>query len=165
MPSGSSRRGRNAARRKSAPSARKPARLLRRVDIFQTARRQKAAVIAEDYVELIDELIREQGEARSVDLAKRLGVSHVTVTKTVQRLHRDGLVRVQPYRSIFLTARGKRLAAACRKRHELIVEFLMALGVLRRTAQRDAEGIEHHVSKQTLRAMRDFLRRRNPRAI
>jgi len=123
-------------------------------------RRDHSGEIAEDYVELIAQLIREHGEARTVDLAKRLGVSHVTVTKTVARLQQEGLVRSAPYRSIFLTRDGVSLARRVATRHELIVRFLRKLGVNRADAETDAEGIEHHVSNATLSAMRRFLSRR-----
>jgi DtxR family manganese transport transcriptional regulator len=115
--------------------------------------------LAEDYVEMIDSLIRERGEARAVDLAQRLGVSHVTVSKTVQRLQREGFVTALPYRSIFLTEKGAELADASRRRHNLVVDFLLALGVASETAHADAEGIEHHVSDETLTAMSKFLKR------
>lgn len=153
---------RSAARRtrKAAPPPQVLARVRRQKDGYEAARRQHATEIAEDYVELIDELIREQGEARSVDMAERLGVSHVTVAKTIQRLRRDGLVQTRPYRAIFLTPQGQKLAADCRSRHDLVVAFLRSLGVREETAERDAEGIEHHVSDETLRAMRDLVARR-----
>ena len=57
--------------------------------------------IAQDYVEIIAELIAATGEARVIDVARRLGVTHVTVARTIQRLQRDGLVTSRPYRSIF----------------------------------------------------------------
>ncbi len=60
---------------------------------------------------MIAELIAEAGEARAIDLARRLGVTHVTVGRTIQRLQREGFVTAQPYRSIFLTAAGRRLRA------------------------------------------------------
>lgn len=120
-------------------------------------RADHASELAEDYVELIDDFITEKGEARAVDLAAALGVSHVSVTKAVGRLQKDGLVTSAPYRSVFLTARGKRLADASRKRHQTVVDFLLALGVSRRIAETDAEGIEHHISPSTLRAMKKFL--------
>ena len=69
---------------------------------FSRTRADHSRELAEDYVELIDELITEKGEARAVDLADRLGVSHVTVSRTVRRLMRDGYVSAEPYRSIFL---------------------------------------------------------------
>lgn len=127
------------------------------VNRFQRTREDHSAETAEDYVELIDLLISELGEARAVVLADRLGVSHVTVGKTVQRLQREGLLTSQPYRSIFLTPEGEKLAKKVRDRHELVVAFLRALGVPSEAAETDAEGIEHHVSEQTLQAMRRFV--------
>jgi DtxR family transcriptional regulator, manganese transport regulator len=120
-------------------------------------RSDHAQELAQDYVELIADLIEHQGEARVVDLARRLGVTHVTVNKTIQRLQRAGFVRTEPYRAIFLTATGQRLARESRERHDLVVRFLVALGVPRPVAESDAEGIEHHVSRETLRAFRAYL--------
>ena len=108
-------------------------------------------------MELIESLISEKGEARAVDLAERLGLSHVTVSKTIQRLQREGYVTTQPYRSIFLTEKGRHLAVHSRARHELVLAFLVKLGVSDAIAEIDAEGIEHHVSEETLEAMRRFL--------
>src|SRR6476620_5609202 len=93
------------------------------------ARRDRAQELAQDYVELIAELIDRTGEARAVDLARRLGVTHVTVNRAVQRLRRGGLVTTEPYRSIFLTPAGRRLARETRERHDLVVSMLTALGV------------------------------------
>ena len=126
-------------------------------DRHRRIRDDHSAEIAEDYVELIAQLITDQGEARTVDIARRLGVSHVTVTKTVARLQREGLVRTEPYRSIFLTDDGQVLAEQAAERHTLIVDFLRKLGVNASDAETDAEGMEHHVSEATLEAMRRFL--------
>jgi DtxR family manganese transport transcriptional regulator len=111
---------------------------------------------AQDYAEAIADLAAIHGEARAVDLARRLGVSHVTVIRTVSRLRRDGYVSARPYRSIFLTDKGLRLADESRRRHEIVVAFLRALGVPEATAQTDAEGIEHHVSPETLAAFERY---------
>lgn len=127
---------------------------------YQRIRDDHSTEIAEDYCELIDSLIQETGEARAVDLADRLGISHVTVSKSIQRLKREGLVISEPYRSIFLTDEGKQLAASSRERHRLVLEFLTALGVPKEIAEADTEGIEHHVSAETLEAMRAFLKSR-----
>lgn len=127
---------------------------------FQRTRQDHSRETAEDYCELIDALIQETGEARAVDLADRLGVSHVAVSKNIQRLQRDGLVTALPYRSIFLTDEGRKLAARARERHQLVHDFLLALGVSKDVADTDAEGIEHHVSAETLKAMRAFLEKR-----
>lgn len=126
---------------------------------FQRTRDDHSRERAEDYVELIDLLIRETGEARATDLAGRLGISHVTVSKTVRRLQRDGLVTALPYRSIFLTDAGQTLADQAKVRHELVLAFLLAIGVSPTTAEIDAEGIEHHVSAETLDRMQAFLGR------
>ncbi|MDX2065840.1 MAG: manganese-binding transcriptional regulator MntR [Fimbriimonadaceae bacterium] len=126
---------------------------------FQRTREDHSRERAEDYVELVDALIRETGEARAIDLAARLGISHVTVGKTVRRLAREGYVTCLPYRSIFLTDKGRELAEASRRRHELVLAFLRALGVSEEAAEADAEGIEHHVSEETLAQMQAFLDR------
>lgn len=124
---------------------------------FQRTREDHRQETAEDYLELIDTLIRETGEARAVDLASRLGISHVSVGKTVQRLARAGYVTALPYRSIFLTDLGRDIAAKAQARHALVHDFLIALGVSEPVAEADAEGIEHHVSNETLHAMRRYL--------
>jgi DtxR family manganese transport transcriptional regulator len=114
---------------------------------------------AEDYVELIADLIDERGEARVVDLSGRLGVTNATVNNTIQRLQRDGLVTSKPYRSIFLTEEGRKLAECARERHSIVLEFLVALGVDAQSAEVDAEGVYHHVSDATLDAFRRYLAR------
>ena len=125
---------------------------------FRKTREAHARELAEDYVELIDDLITEFGEARLVDIAERMGVSHVTANKTVGRLQRDGLVQKRPYRAIFLTPAGQELAKSVRKRHQIVLDFLCAVGVPRAQAGIDAEGIEHHISEVTLAAMAKFLK-------
>lgn len=120
-------------------------------------RKEHSQETAQDYAELIADLIEETGEARAIDLAHRLGVTHVTVSRTIQRLVRDGFVTTQPYRSIFLTDAGRALAEESRRRHETVCEFLKALGISEEIAESDAEGIEHHVSPETLAAFQKFL--------
>jgi DtxR family manganese transport transcriptional regulator len=122
-------------------------------------RREHANEVSEDYVEAIADLVVETGEARVVDLAKRLGVTHVTVNRTIARLQGAGLVTSQPYRAIFLTEKGRDLAAFCKSRHETVVAFLCSLGISGRVAELDAEGIEHHVSPETLAAFKAALRK------
>lgn len=126
---------------------------------IRRTRDEHAQETAQDYVELIAELIDQVGEARAIDLARRLGVTHVTVARTIQRLQRDGLVTSLPYRSIFLTKSGRKLSEESRTRHETVVAFLESLGVPALVAQSDAEGIEHHVSAETLRAFVKHLRK------
>ena len=127
---------------------------------LQRTRRENAQETAQDYVEMIAELIASSGEARVTDLARRMGVTHVTVNRTIQRLRRDGLVNALPYRSIFLTASGRRLSEASRRRHEIVSEFLKSFGVPDGIADADAEGMEHHVSKESLAAFARHLKKR-----
>jgi DtxR family manganese transport transcriptional regulator len=127
---------------------------------FARQREADRSSTAEDYVELIADLLREEGEARAVDIARRMGVSAPTVAATIGRLQRDGLVATKPYRGLFLTPEGERMAAAARDRHELVVNFLLALGMDRETAEADAEGLEHHASDKALAAFARFLAER-----
>jgi DtxR family manganese transport transcriptional regulator len=128
-------------------------------EYLSQTRREHATELAEDYVEAIADLTAETGEARVVDLARRLGVTHVTVNRAIARLQKAGYVTALPYRSIFLTEQGRTLAATCKSRHETVVAFLRSLGIPDRVAERDAEGIEHHVSPDTLAAFKAALRK------
>lgn len=148
-------------KKQSPGKARAADRLRRQAEYLSQTRREHASEIAEDYVEAIADLVAETGEARVVDLAKRLGVTHVTVNRTIVRLQRAGFVTAQPYRAIFLTERGRHLAETCKNRHETVVEFLRSIGIPEHVAEMDAEGIEHHVSPDTLAAFKLALR--NPR--
>src|SRR5512134_3801785 len=114
------------------------------MNAFARTREDHRSEVAEDYVELIHRL----GEgARTADLVAALGVAQPTVTKTLDRLERDGLVKVHPRKSVELTPEGKKLATELVERHTLIVQFLVAVGVPNEVAEIDAEGIEHHVSE------------------
>ncbi len=130
----------------------------RRAAAFRRMREAQRTEVAEDYVELIGDLIDMIGEARLTDLAEHLGVSHGTAAKVVQRLQREGLVESLPYRSIFLTERGAEVAAMSRDRHRIVHDFLRALGVGESAAEADAEGIEHHVSQETLEAFNRYTK-------
>ncbi|HLX64431.1 MAG TPA: manganese-binding transcriptional regulator MntR [Planctomycetota bacterium] len=150
------------ARRKGQPSADDPLGLLRpelQADIHRRTRSAHDEERSQDYVETIADLIDTSGEARAVEIARRMGVTHVTVIKTIARLQRDGFVTTRPYRSIFLTDEGRKLAEEARRRHATVLEFLVALGVKPATAAVDAEGLEHHVSDETLDAFKKFLRK------
>ncbi len=125
---------------------------------FGKTRSAQSGALLEDYVELIADLLATGGEARPTDIARRLGVSHVTAIKTISRLKREGLATGRPYRGVFLTEEGRKLAARVRARHRLVVDVLLALGVPVEAAEADAEGIEHYVSETTLKAFADFLR-------
>ena len=127
-------------------------------DRFYQVRNARNKEIAEDYTEMIADLIIETGEARIVDLAQRFGVTSPTVNSIIRRLVREGLVESRPYRSIFLTEKGQDLADFCKKRHDIVYHFLISIGVTKKIAKNDAEGIEHHVSKETLKVFENFIK-------
>ena len=108
-------------------------------------------------VEGVSDSIHRRGEWRVKNRALHMGVSHVTVVRTIARLARGSLVVSEPYRPVRLSAKGERLAANSRNRHEIVLSFLLALGVRPVEAARDAEGMEHHVSADTLKRMKAFI--------
>lgn len=117
---------------------------------FRRTRNDHAQETAEDYVEAIDEILSDQATCRAKDLAEVFAVSHVTVHRIIARLQREGWLKTAPYQPITLTPKGKRLAKKSRERHEIVYRFLLSIGVAAEVAAIDAEGIEHHVSQQTL---------------
>ena len=125
---------------------------------FRRARQARETEIVEDYVELVADLIDEQGEARAVDIGRRLGVTGATVNKMLARLKQMDLITTEPYRSVFLTEEGRRMAEQSRRRHHIVVALLRAVGVDEETAWADAEGLEHRCSPETLAAFEKFLK-------
>lgn len=128
-----------------------------RAQPFIVTRTKHLNEAAEDYTELIADLICERGEARTCDIAHHMGISHVTALRTLQRLQGKGFVETSPHKPVVLTPKGKRLAAFCKRRHLLLLKFLKQIGVPECVAVVDVEGIEHHVSSQTLTALEKHL--------
>jgi len=123
---------------------------MRNKKTFQTAGTSTAV---EDYLERILELINSKGYARVIDIAAALKISQASVTNMVQRLDTEGLLKYEKYRGLILTAAGKKLARRIAQRHKLLTEFLRLLGVEDRVIDQDVEGMEHHISPSTLRAI------------
>ena len=147
------------SRRAGTPTTKKVTQLVNveeHVEGFRQVREAHRRELIDDYVELISDLIIEVGEARQVDMAARLGVSQPTVAKMLKRLASVGLIEMIPWRGVFLTAEGARLAQESRERHQIVENFLLMLGISPEIARRDAEGMEHHVSKETLEAFSRF---------
>lgn len=119
------------------------------VEGFRQVREAHRRELIDDYVELISDLINEVGEARQVDMAARLGVSQPTVAKMLKRLASVGLIEQILARDL-LNPEGEKLAQESRERHQIVENFLLAIGVSAEIARRDAEGMEHHVSEETL---------------
>lgn len=133
---------------------------IKRAESFNATRQSHAQEAAEDYTELVADLISLHGEARTCDIARCLGVSHVTALRTIRRLVAAGLLQTAPHRPVTLTPKGTKLATYCRRRHDIVEEFLLKIGVSSKIASIDAEGIEHHISDETL----DCLERYNQMA-
>ncbi|AIC14991.1 transcriptional regulator MntR [Nitrososphaera viennensis] len=112
----------------------------------------------EDYLEVIYELIQHKGYATTVDISDYLNVSSPSVTKMLQRLSESGHVNYEKYRGITLTEAGVAVAKSMHDRHGVLAEFLMMIGVDEDTANRDAEGIEHHLHPETLRKLEEFVK-------
>ena len=132
-------------------------RMTTRTSPFAKTRTDHATETAEDYVEAIEDILRTQPTCRVKDLAAKMEVSHVTVTRILQRLSAEGLIDKDPYGPCTLTDSGRAVARRSRRRHAVLLEFLLHIGVPAADARRDAEGMEHHVSDATLAAMRAVL--------
>jgi Mn-dependent DtxR family transcriptional regulator len=123
----------------------------------------KNSAAVEDYLEQILELINSKGYARVVDIAHLLEISQASVTNMVQRLDAEGLLKYEKYRGLVLTEAGAKLARKIAHRHKLLTDFLKLLGLNDRVIYHDVEGMEHHISVPTLRAIEALtaqLRRR-----
>jgi Mn-dependent DtxR family transcriptional regulator len=114
-------------------------------------RRNSSAV--EDYLERILELIDSKGYARVVDIATSLKISQASVSNMVQRLDAEGLLKYEKYRGLVLTSAGETLARNITRRHQLLTDFLTLLRLDKRVIHHDVEGMEHHISPPTLRAI------------
>lgn len=131
----------------------------KRAKSFIATRNRHLLELAEDYVELIDDLIKEKGSARTCDIAAHLGVSHVTAVKTIKRLTEKGFLNATAHKAITLTELGKKMAFLSRERHTFLLNYLLALGVTKEVAEIDVEGMEHHVSHETLTALQKHFSR------
>jgi Mn-dependent DtxR family transcriptional regulator len=123
-----------------------------------------SSVAVEDYLERILELINSKGYARVVDIAAGLKISQASVTNMVQRLDADGLLKYEKYRGLVLTPAGETVARSITRRHQLLTDFLSLLGLDARVVAHDVEGMEHHISPPTVRALQSLtqLLRRRP---
>jgi Mn-dependent DtxR family transcriptional regulator len=126
-----------------------------------------ASAAVEDYLERILELINSKGYARIVDIASALKISQASVTNMVQRLDAEGLLKYEKYRGLVLTPAGARLAHKIARRHRLLTDFLNLLGLDKQVIHHDVEGMEHHISTPTLRAIERLTAqlRRHPRLV
>lgn len=120
----------------------------------------------EDYLERIYKLIDEKGYARVSDIAEGLEVHPSSVTKMIQKLDKDEYLIYEKYRGLVLTPKGKKIGKRLMDRHELLEEFLTMIGVKNENIYTDVEGIEHHLSWDSITCIRtlvEYFRRDNTR--
>lgn len=111
----------------------------------------------EDYLEKIYKLIDEKGYARVSDIAEGLEVHPSSVTKMIQKLDKDNYLVYEKYRGLILTSKGKKLGKRLLDRHKLLEEFLQIIGVQEENIYRDVEGIEHHLSADSISCIGTLL--------
>ena len=128
---------------------------------FSRIRSDHRSEVTEDYLEAVADFERQNSQCRGGDLARHFSVSHATVTQTLARLNKAGLVETEPYGPVSLTREGRNVAEKSRERHEIVLSFLRALGVSESVAAADTEGIEHHVSDETLLCFKRFVEKRS----
>lgn len=128
---------------------------------------QSSSTAAQDYLEQIHRLIGSKGYARVADIAAALEIAPASVTTMIQRLDAEGLVVYEKYRGVVLTAQGQDIAEEVVKRHEILARLLRSFGLDEKTIYQDVEGMEHHISKATLRVLITIVEEleRNPKLL
>ena len=111
----------------------------------------------EDHIEQIYLLIEHKGYARVSDIAEALSVLPSSVTKMVQKLDKDGYLIYEKYRGLTLTPKGQKLGKRLVQRHELLEQFLRLIGVDEERIYEDVEGIEHHLSWNSIDRIADLV--------
>ena len=121
----------------------------------------------EDYLEVISELVELKGYATTLDISRYMNVSAPSVTKMLQRLEENKLLEYEKYHGINLTKKGMQISFEIRQNHGILLEFFEILGVSHDTANKDTEGIEHHLDPKTIKQLRKFITflKSNPKVI
>jgi len=118
----------------------------------------------EDYLERIYRLIDEKGYARVADIAEGLEVHPSSATKMIQKLDKDEYLIYEKYRGLMLTPKGKKIGKRLVERHHLLEQFLSMIGVKEELIYKDVEGIEHHLSSESIACIETLVEyfRRDP---
>jgi len=146
---------------------RKDSKRLESIKAAHESIREGSSTRMEDYLEVISELVELKGYATTLDISRYLSVSAPSVTKMLQRLDDGGYLEYEKYRGINLTQKGKQIAGTIRQKHGILLEFFEILGIGSDTANRDAEGLEHHINPKTIKQLRKFITflKSNPKII
>lgn len=111
----------------------------------------------EEYIETIYVLEQRNGRAQTGMIAAHLGVKPPSITEMLQKLEREGLIHYELYNGATLTGSGKKMARELMQKHRIIANLLEILGIDRELAEVDACQIEHHVSPETLKRLKQFV--------
>ena len=109
----------------------------------------------EDYLETILILHREMGMVRSVDVARHMDVSKPSVCHAVAVLQEGGFLAVDGDHFLHLTEQGRIIAEKIYERHRFFTDRLIEAGVDPKTAEADACRIEHVISEETSRRLKE----------
>ena len=110
----------------------------------------------EDYLEAILMITEEKGHCRSIDVATQLNFSKPSVSVAVRNLENDGSVIRADDGSLLLTEKGERIARETLAKHRFLTGFFIDIGVSPETAERDACGMEHAISRESFDKLRQW---------
>ena len=113
---------------------------------------------AENYLEAILVLKQEKGLVRSIDIAHHLEFSKPSVSRAMSLLRENGYVTMERDGGwIELTQAGREIAERIYERHQLVRDWLIALGVSPETAAEDACRIEHDISEENFERLKEHI--------
>ncbi len=119
---------------------------------------------AENYLETILILQKQNGNVRSIDIANELSFSKPSVSVAMKNFKELGYIDIGKDKKISLTDMGLKIAEDILERHQLIAELLMLVGVDEETAYDDSCKIEHFISEKSVKKIKDYLASNRPRA-
>ena len=142
----------------------------KRLESIKAAHKTKktsSTISEEDYLEVIAELVELKGYATTLDISRFMNVSPPSVTKMLQKLDEKKYLEYEKYHGINLTNIGKQVADTIRRKHSILLEFFEILDVGKDIANRDTEGLEHHLNDKTIRQLKKFITflKSNPKII
>jgi len=116
----------------------------------------KIQASAEDYLEAILVLTKQNGKVRAIDIANHMGFSKPTISIIMKQFRSNGYITLDGDRNIHLTEKGAEIAIGIHERHTVLSSVLIAIGVDEETAFADACKIEHNISEKTFACIKAF---------
>ena len=140
---------------------------LESIKAAHTTKKVASTTREEDYLEVIAELVELKGYATTLDISRFMNVSPPSVTKMLQKLDEKKYLEYEKYHGINLTNMGKQVAGGISRKHSTLLEFFEILGIGKEIANRDTEGLEHHLNDKTIRRLKKYITflKSNPKII